>query len=63
MGDETDARKLRDKTMKVREFIEKLKQLDQEEDIWVFDNETEWKEPEVETNEFYAKYGYKYIIY
>lgn len=49
--------------MKVREFIDKLKQLDQEEDIWVFNNETEWTEPEVETNEFYAKYGHKYIIY
>lgn len=48
--------------MKVREFIENLKQLDQEEDIWVFDNETEWTEPEVETSEFHAKHGHKYTI-
>ena len=48
--------------MKVRKFVEKLQSLDQEEDIWVFNNETEWTEPTIEVSEFYAKYGYKYII-
>lgn len=48
--------------MKVREFIEKLKQLYQEEDIWTFYNETEWVEPNIVVCESIAKYGYKYLI-
>ena len=47
--------------MKVREFIEKLKQLDQEEDIWMFYNDTGLVEPNIVVRSS-AKCGYKYLI-
>lgn len=49
--------------MKVKELIEQLQKLDQEEDIWTFYNETEWVEPNIVVcDESSAKYGYKYLI-